>query len=196
MLGLNYMAWLGLLVWVVVPLFAVLATVLLWRRAGSDPKKALALVAGFAILSAPALVSNGVKAHYDRQVRELCAKDGGVRVYETVALTPEMFNQWEQPNFQIPITPYTKLKDIDKYYLEWQIIYLRHGNPSLWRSHHRLIRRSDHKLLGENIMYARSGGDLPGPWHGSSLRCPEPSQPPYLESSVFIKGEISNEYNY
>lgn len=189
MLGFNYMAWLGLLVWVVVPLFAVLVTALLWRRAGSGPRKALALVVGFTILSAPTLVSNGVKAYYDRQVREMCAKDGGVRVYETVRLSAEKFNQWGQPNFQIPIIPYTKLKDIDKYYLEWQIIYLRQGSPSLWRSHHRLIRRSDHKLLGENIMYARSGGDLPGPWHGSSLKCPEPSQPPYLESSVFIKGD-------
>lgn len=94
MLGLNYMAWLGLLVWMVVPLFAVLATTLLWRRAGSGLRKALALVVGFAILSAPVLVSNGVKAHYDRQVREMCAKDGGVRVYETVRLPADKFDKW------------------------------------------------------------------------------------------------------
>lgn len=50
MLGLNYMAWLGLLVWVVVPRFAVLATVLLWRRAGAGLTRALALVVGFAIV--------------------------------------------------------------------------------------------------------------------------------------------------
>lgn len=77
MLGLNYLAWLGILVWVVVPLFAALATMLLWRRAGSGLSRALALVVGFVILSAPWLISTGVKAHYDRQVRELCAKDGG-----------------------------------------------------------------------------------------------------------------------
>lgn len=189
MLGLNYLAWVGIVSWIVVPLLALLTTGLLWRRSRAALSKGLALVAGVAILSAPTLISNGIKAHYDRKVRELCAKDGGVRVYETVRLPAEKFNQWGQPNFQIPITPYTKLKDGDEYYLEWEILYLKQGNPSLWRSHHRLIRRSDHKLLGENIMYARSGGDLPGPWHGSSHKCPEPSQPPYLESSVFIRGD-------
>ncbi|MHB1214458.1 MAG: hypothetical protein ACYCY9_05665 [Thiobacillus sp.] len=189
MLGLNYMAWLGLLVWVGVPLLAVLATTLLWRRSRSGLKKALALVVGFAILSAPALVSNGVKAHYDRQVRELCAKDGGVKVYETVRLSAERFNQWGQPNFNIPVTPFIKLKATDKYYLEWKITNLKLGNPKLERSHFRLIRRSDNKLLGESVSYSRGGGDLPGPWHGSSFICPEPTKHQSLESSIFIKGD-------
>lgn len=189
MLGLNYLAWIGIVSWIFVPLLALLTTVLLWRTSRTVPGKGLALAVGLAILSAPSLISNGTKAYYDRQVRELCAKDGGVRVYEMVRLPAEKFNQWGQPNFRIPITPYTKLQDGDEYYLEWEMLSLKQGNPSLWRSHHRLIRRSDRKLLGENIMYARSGGDLPGPWHGSSLKCPEPSQPPYLEASVFIKGD-------
>ena len=189
MLGLNYMAWLGLLVWVVVPLLAVLVATLLSCRAKSSLKKVLALALGCAILSIPALVSNGVKAYYDQQVREMCAKDGGVRVYETVILPPEMFNKWGQPNFNIPVTPYIKLKDADKYYLEWEITNLKSGNPKMERSHFRLIRRSDKKVLGESVSYSRGGGDLPGPWHGSSFICPEPTKHEGLESSIFIKGD-------
>lgn len=189
MLGFNYMAWLGLLVWVVVPLFAVLVTALLWRRAGSGPRKALVLVVGFTILSVPALVSTGVKAYYDRQVREMCAKDGGVRVYETVRLSAEKFNQWGQPNFHIPTIPYDKLNHTDEYYLVWETPDLKTGNPSLERSYFRLIRRSDQKLLGESVTYIRIGGDLPGPWHGSSFMCPEPTQTPSFESSIFVKGD-------
>ncbi len=83
MLGLNYMAWLGLLVWVGVPFLALLTGVLLWRRSRAPLWKGLAIISSVAILSAPVLVSNGVKAHYDQQVREMCATDGGVRVYET-----------------------------------------------------------------------------------------------------------------
>lgn len=189
MLGLNYMAWLALFIWIGVPLIAFLIARLIWKRSGSGLKRALALVVGFAILSAPALVSNGVKAHYDRQVRELCANDGGVRVYETVQLTAEKFNQWGQPNFNIPVTPYTKLKDSDQYYLEWEITNIKFGNPKLEQSHFRLIRRSDNKLLGESVSYTRGGGDLPGPWHGSSFICPEPAKHQSHEPSIFIKGD-------
>ena len=68
--------------------------VLLWRRSKTPMGKALALTAGVGILFAPMLVSNAVKAYYDRQVREMCAKDGGVRVYEAVTLPPSRFDKW------------------------------------------------------------------------------------------------------
>ena len=171
MLGLNYMAWLGLLVWVGVPLLAILATVLLWRRSRSALIKGTALAAGFVILSVPALISNGVKAHYDRQVRELCAKDGGVRVYETVRLTPEKFNQWGQVNFYRPDQGEDALGA--EYVFKRGTVYHKQGNPDLFRMHTQVIRRSDGKLLGESVFYKRGGGDLPGPWHGSSFMCPE-----------------------
>ncbi|MGV8894807.1 MAG: hypothetical protein ACOH2K_18130, partial [Burkholderiaceae bacterium] len=130
-------------------------------------------------------IAAGEKWWLDYQVRELCAKDGGVRVYETVKLPAERFDKWG--NFKVPTKQYAKPED--EYYLEWKITYLKERSPNLWQSYHRLIRRSDQKLLGESVMYARSGGDLPGPWHGSSFKCPEPSQHPSLESSIFVKGD-------
>ncbi len=182
------MAWLGLLVWVVVPLFAVLATALLWRRAGSGPRKALALVVGFAILSAPTLVSNGVKAYYDRQVRELCAKDGGVRVYETVRLPAEKFDELKRKNFVLPDK--SQIKPTDEYYYVSEDYYYRKGYLNMLRMQHQIIRRADGKVLGESIRYGRGGGDLPGPWHESSFMCPDPvRQPSNFEISILIKGE-------
>lgn len=189
MLGLNSMAWLGLLVWVVVPLFAALATALLWRRAGSGLRRALALVVGFAILSAPALVSTGVKAHYDRQVREMCAKDGGVKVYETVILPAEQFDKLKRRNFVF----FSKaLADpADEYYGETDDHYFRQGHPNLVRMQYRIIRRSDGNVLGESVRYGRGGGDLPGPWHESSFTCPDPGNPssPKFETAIFVRGE-------
>lgn len=173
MLGLNYLAWLGILVWVVVPLFAALTTMLLWRRAGSGLGRALALVVGFAILSAPWLISSGVKAHYDRQVRELCAKDGGVRVYETVRLPPEKFNQWGQPNFYRPDQGENALGKDYLFKIRKPDFDSWRGNPTVFRYHYEVIRRSDNKLLGETISYGRGGGDLPGPWYGSKFHCPD-----------------------
>ena len=184
MLGLNYMAWLGLLVWVVVPLLAVLATALLRRRAGSGLKRALGLVVGFAILSAPALVSNSVKGYYDRQVREMCAKDGGVRVYETVSLPAEKFDELKRVNFVLPDK--TQVGPADEYYSETDRHYYRNGNPEVSRRQYRIIRRSDQKILGELVFYGRGGGDLPGPWHGSSFTCPSSTQVRF-ESAIFEK---------
>lgn len=185
MLGLNSMAWLGLLVWVVVPLFAVLATTLLWRRARLGLKRALALVVGFAILSVPALVSNGVKAYYDRQVRELCAKDGGVRVYETVRLPSSRFDKWGN----VGVHEKRYVKPTDEYYYESEILYYREANPTLLRSRSWVVRRSDGKVLGEAISYGRGGGDLPGPWHGSSFHCPPIAEAEgKIESTIFLKG--------
>lgn len=170
MLGLNYMAWLGILVWGIVPLVAWLVAWLIWRRSSAVLNKILALAVGLTILSVPALVSNGVKAHYDRQVRELCEKDGGVRVYETVTLPLDKFNEWGQVNFYKPTQGDNALGE--EYLLKTNIQYIRGGNPSLRRYHVQVVRRRQGLLLGESIGYDRGGGDLPGPWQPSSYSCP------------------------
>jgi hypothetical protein len=187
MLGLNYLAWIGIVSWIVVPLLALLATVLLWRRSRAVLSTGMALAVGFAILSVPTLVSKAIKAHYDGQVRELCAKDGGVRVYETVRLPAEKFDQLGQ----IRIPSKQDAKPGDEYYDEWREQSFREGNPSIRRDHFLVYRRSDMKLLGEAVSYARLGGDLPGPWHGSSFRCPEDSGNSVLQQRILIqsKGE-------
>lgn len=40
------------------------------------------------------LLAGCEKARLDAQVKELCAKDGGIKVYETVKLPADRFNQW------------------------------------------------------------------------------------------------------
>lgn len=84
------MEWLFLLVSVSVLLFALLIGVLLGRRSKTLLGKGVGVLASIAILITPLLVSNGVNYYYDEQMRELCAKDGGVRVYETVSLPPPL----------------------------------------------------------------------------------------------------------
>jgi len=184
---MNSMALLALFVWVGVPLLAMLFGMLLWRRSKTPMGKPRALITSIAVLFSPLLVSNGVKAYYDRQVRELCAKDGGARVYEVVRLPVEKTNEFGQPNFHIPIAPYDEIKETDEYLLEWEITDLKKGYPNLKRNHFQLIRRSDQKLLGELVSYSRGGGDLPGPWANSSFTCPDKHKEISLFTQVFIK---------
>src|SRR5690606_38030381 len=130
------------------------------------------------VLSIPAIISNGVKAYYDWQVQQLCAVDGGVRVYENVDLSREEYSKLLDSFGRIWIPSKDSAQETDVYYADREIYHYRKGNPSLYRSEYKIIRRSDEKVLGESIRYGRTGGDLPGPWHHSSFKCPDPVERP------------------
>jgi hypothetical protein len=126
----------------------------------------------------------------DKLVDELCAKDGGIKVYETVTLPKERFNEWGQ--FQVSDRRY--IKPADEYYTEHTNIYYKNGIPinddshkdeamEVWQFHYKLYRKIDNKLLGESIGYSRRGGDPVGPWHMSSYHCPENDN---LEKQIFF----------
>lgn len=143
------------------------------------------------LLAAAFLLTACEKARLDQQVKELCAKDGGIKVYEAVKLPPDKFNQWGQPNFFNPAQGESALGP--EYVFKETRHYYRTGNPQMSRTHYQVSRRSDGKLLGETVVYARGGGDLPGPWHESSYICPDPNRAGdvALLTQVFVinKGE-------
>jgi hypothetical protein len=126
------------------------------------------------------------KSELDAEVKRLCAIDGGVKVYETVRLPADKFDELKRRNFVLP----DKLaaKPTDEYYVETDRHFYRQGNPEMSRRQYKIIRSSDHKTLGELVFYGRGGGDIPGPWHGSSFTCPDPTQV-HFESAIFVKGD-------
>ncbi|MCE7915946.1 MAG: hypothetical protein DYH15_15105 [Nitrosomonas sp. PRO4] len=128
------------------------------------------------------------KDRLDRKVRRLCAIDGGIKVYETVPLPPDKFNKYGQINFYRPTQGENTLgKD---YLFKRETYYYKQGNPDLFRLHTQIFRRSDGKLLGESVFYKRGGGDIPGPWHGTSYMCPELSVKTDILRQIFV---VNNE---
>jgi hypothetical protein len=125
------------------------------------------------------------KARLDQRVRELCNQDGGVKVYEVVYLSSKEFDRYGV--VRVPIKQEAKLSD--EFVYEQNLSAYQKGNPELWRLHFRVFRRSDSKLLGEAISYARRGGDMPGPWHESSFGCPERADISDLKKQLFIRKE-------
>lgn len=127
----------------------------------------------------------GRKVYYDTLVNRMCREDGGVRVYETVKLPEERFDKWGMVNFYKPTQKENALGP--EYVFRREITYFRKGDPDIFRMHTQVIRRSDGKLLGESVFYKRGGGDLPGPWHGSSFMCPELSVANDVLRQVIVK---------
>ena len=150
------------------------------------------------ILTAVVLLLTGCeKFALDRQMEELCAKDGGVKVYETVTLPPEMFDQWGDPfpgwrKKVLQGKPEERLGSEYRYVVE--TVYLKQGDPlkgegRLDRTTTRIYRRADNKLLGEAVSYGRSGGDFIAYAHPTSKSCPTyKTDDEWVIKSVFLKG--------
>lgn len=132
---------------------------------------------------ATACASSPSKSELDAEVKRLCAIDGGVKVFETVVLPANRFDKYGG----IRVPSKDDAKSSDDYYVEWHVRHIVDGNPSLRRDQFQLIRRTDYTLIGEAISYGRRGGDLPGPSHDSSLRCPENASDQDLFQRVFVK---------
>jgi hypothetical protein len=114
------------------------------------------------ILATSSMALSGCeKDRLDEQVRELCAKDGGVKVYETVSLSAESFESDGRLKFFRPSLGEAALGS--DYLYKKSTHYFRKGDPVMFKSHYQIIRKQDGKLLGEAVFYSRGGGDLPGP---------------------------------
>lgn len=129
----------------------------------------------------------GRQAYWDAQVREMCAKDGGVTVYEVVELSEDEFKRLGGMQGGLPL-PHANSNNINyPYFYEMSDTNIRNSNPSVTRTEMLVKRRSDGKLLGRSVRYSRRGGDFPtGINADSSFGCPENTQ---LVGQIFrVKG--------
>ena len=128
-------------------------------------------------------------------MEELCKKDGGVKVYETVTLPASEFSNVGQP-----LARYERLAQSNADLLgpDYRFVEKREflvgphsnaqkGEGQLTRWYHAIYRRSDGHLLGESVRYNRSGGDgFTFGFQPSGKNCPQVMND--LARSVFAKG--------
>ena len=122
------------------------------------------------------------KDRLDREVKRLCAIDGGIRVYESVKLPVERFDRYGQ----IRVPAKWLAKSEDEYYYEGSTSYLIKGNPELLQLRTWMYRKSDNKLLGESTVYMRHGDGMPGPWYMPAFICPQKTDVD-MKEQIFIK---------
>lgn len=151
----------------------------MWRKSGNASPLTLA-----ACFLATFLLNGCEKARLDEEVRALCAKDGGIKVYEAITVQPEEFNSYGRLTFWHPSNGEDSLGP--QYIYREEEMYYRYGNPEMWRTHHEIWRKADGKKLSEATIYTRRGGDFPGPWHDSSFSCPEPKDSGLIEKTFIL----------
>lgn len=138
------------------------------------------------------LLNSGCEKYaLDRQMEDLCEKDGGVKIYETVTLPAELFDQWGDPFPGWRGRP-SEERLGPQFRYEWKIIEIKKGNAlkgegELKRFEVRIFRRSDGKLLGEGVSFGRSGGDFIAFAHPTSRSCPEGQSESDVIRRVFVR---------
>lgn len=131
----------------------------------------------------------------DRQMEAMCRKDGGLHVYEKVALPASEFSNLGEPFAKYATSAKSfedRLGPDYRYVVERTVVAglpdadPERGQGRVTRVHEKVLRRSDGKLLGEHVRYVRGGGDFSTfGFQPSAKHCPDEAVS--LISSVFFK---------
>jgi len=151
-------------------------------------------------LTALALLQSGCERYaLDRQMEELCRKDGGVKVYESVRLPADRFDLTgrviSSPAQEMGRGVFVQVVQ-GGYGIESRDEVIKAGDPfkgfvsegRLLRFTTTVRRLSDGKVLGEEISYGRTGGDI-SLGHPSQSICPNPRPARGVVQAVLEKGE-------
>ena len=156
--------------------------------------KRIAMVLGVLLLVAFGY-NKPAQMRLDAEIDRQCAVDGGIKVYETVQLPPEKFDEYGNLIYFSGVG--VKHEDWlgPDYIYKTETTWLNPGGeqvvPRAWRTHDQVFRRADGKLLGESIYYGRYGGSprwllmLLNAHDTSHYRCPEGSIA--VTGKIFIK---------
>ena len=112
------------------------------------------------------------KAYWDYRVKEMCLKDGGVKVFEKVDLTKEQYVNLKdfQGSIRAPNEKFARPDDVLVSSSSRAILHA--GYPTVDRIETKIFLKSNMRVLGHEISYARIGGDMPtGISHPSTFSC-------------------------
>lgn len=120
----------------------------------------------------------GRQPYWDAQVREMCAKDGGVEIFERVRVSKSDIDRRVLPmtidgRLSVAIRELAH-PDSPVYGVERITLLHQEGNLSVSRRELSVIRRIDQVMIAKQVSYGRFGGDLPtGLVHDTSYGCPD-----------------------
>ena len=114
-------------------------------------KQSLVLIAVVTVV----LLSGCEQERIDAQMQELCDKDGGMKIYETVLLPKEEFTVYGDVKF---FRTYNTSGGGYRFTSQKEV--LRATKPTLAKTTYKVIREVDNKVLGTYVSYIRIGGAI------------------------------------
>lgn len=118
----------------------------------------------------------GAKAYWDAKVKEMCKKDGGVRIYEQIVVTPSQADALPRLGGFLAVLPESVAKSDEPAYSRSRQVQLRPNNPSIIRYEKEIVRRADQGVVAHAVRYGRGGGDAFVLDHPSTFSCPTETQ--------------------
>jgi hypothetical protein len=137
------------------------------------------------------VLSDQWQRYWDRRVVELCAKEGGVEIFQHVELTEEQFRTLPKVDGHVTGNASMNLTlESEPTYAESKIEVVRENSPRVWKTTSLIRRKSDAEAVARYVRVSRLGGDPITVDHPSSFMCP-PSEQIYADlSKIFIKKVI------
>lgn len=133
----------------------------------------------------------GQQSYWDAQVREMCERDGGVKIYEKLHISKSDIDLLGRVDGKIDMPIKQLAKPNSPAYAELKITNLNDGNPQVTRTESTIIRRIDQVTIAQWIVYSRFGGDFPSLSHPSTFRCPDIKKiTADLQSLFIVEGDL------
>lgn len=132
--------------------------------------------------------------YWDDKVREMCARDGGIKVIEREILVRGRYVDADgnirippkaQPREGYGPLPFEATED-DLVFYQVKTTLIRDERPRVARDDVQVFRARDNKLLGQATSFGRVGGDAFAVDFESRLRCPVEATESELFKAVFI----------
>ena len=129
----------------------------------------------------------GRKAYWDYRVKELCAKDGGVKINEAIEVDPRTYESLKNNFGQVDIPKIGDARSVGSIAVHsYEDIYIRRNDPEIRRSELSVIRASDGVVVATSTTYSRVGGDMFA-LHPSYFSCPV-APTDFFSSVIHLKG--------
>ncbi len=128
----------------------------------------------------------GQQSYWDARVREMCEKDGGVTIFESIGVSAAQATTLPRIGPYISIPPRKSVKSDALAFWDESVTVFHDGNPRVWRSEQVIRRHSDEKIIARAVRYIRVGGDLPSPAHSSGFTCPDENELLAQREKVFV----------
>ncbi len=113
----------------------------------------------------------GRKAYWDYKVREMCAKDGGVKVYERIKINAEDYRRLNGAQGEIPIPERRSATTRAEYVSDTEITWIQRNSLEVYRTEATIRAVPGGRTLARYVNYARVGGDFPTFAHHSTFSC-------------------------